>query len=42
MSGLFYLFDPLPPWCGCGHRSWIPKVDPEPSAAFDIIQPVLQ
>ena len=23
-------------------RSWIPKVDPEPSQDFDIIQPVLQ
>lgn len=29
--------------CGaCASVSWIPKVDPEPSTDFDIIQPVLQ
>lgn len=27
---------------GLQNIDWIPKVDPEPSAAFDIIQPVLQ
>ena len=26
----------------CVPSSWIPKVDPHPSQAFDIIQPVLQ